>query len=123
MTYNDIDELLAQARAKGSDAKFREWVRTQKSCLSGHFSEWMSNLGEWRNPACHVRRANNSGTSYKPEYACIPMTNGEHAVQSTEGEVACLNQLHRGRRDWSLDDAKYFFDQQRIHYLVMWIRS
>ncbi|WP_088257003.1 hypothetical protein [Fimbriiglobus ruber] len=114
-----IDALLLRAREKGTDEEFRAWVQKQPSCISARFSEWLDDIGEWRNPACHVRRAGKSGTAYKEPYACIPLTHEEHRIQHDRGEAACLNRFLGG--EWSSDVASDWFDEQRLHYLRMWV--
>ena len=100
-------DLLAQARAHGSDAEYRAWIQRQPSCLSGKFSEWVD--GEGRNLACHVRRAKNSGTAFKPEYHCVPLTYREHQVQHQYGEERLK--------------PKSWWDEQAERYLRMWLAS
>ena len=74
-----------------TDALFRAWVQTLPSALDGKsYSEFLEHLGEWRNPACHVRRAGESGTGYKAEFSAIPLTHDQHAFQHQRGELACL---------------------------------
>jgi hypothetical protein len=100
-------ELLARARAKGTDKAFREWVQRQPSCLSGRFSEWVD--GEGRCLAAHVRRAGESGTAFKALYACVPLTRQEHDLQHQQGESALA--------------SKEWFDEQRFRYLMLWLNS
>lgn len=102
------DDLLAQARAKGADKQFREFIQRQPSCISGRFSEYLE-IGEGRSIACHVRRAGESGTAYKSEYSCVPMTHAEHLLQHQKGETVF--------------GGKDFFDQQRLRYLLLWLES
>lgn len=117
------DPLIQRAIAKGTDEEFRQWVQKQASCISGQFSEWLPTAGEWRNPACHVRRAGRSGTAYKEDYACVPMTHGEHALQTNGGESACLNRYLSKTTPWTNDEAKAWFDTRRIETLEKWIAS
>src|SRR5690349_4222939 len=100
-------ELLTRARSKGTDEQFREWVQRQPSCVSGRFSEYVD--GEGRCIAAHVRRAGESGTAFKGEYAAVPLTHDEHLVQHQKGESAL--------------GGKEFFDRQRVKYLRCWIES
>jgi hypothetical protein len=104
----DLELLMDRARAKGTDKEFREWVQRQPSCISGRFSEFLEN-GEGRCVAAHVRRAGESGTGFKGEFAVVPMTQAEHLIQHQKGE--------------SIFGGKEFFDEQRIRYLRMWIES
>jgi len=103
-----LHDLLTQARAKGTDKQFREFIQRQPSCISGRFSEYLEN-GDGRCVAAHVRRAGESGTGFKGEYSCVPMLQSEHLLQHAKGE--------------SVFGGKEFFDQQRLHYLMLWIDS
>lgn len=91
-------------RALGSDAEYRKWIQRQPSAYSGKFSEYVD--GEGRCIAAHVRRAGDSGTAFKPKYACVPLTDEEHRLQHSEGENAL------GGPEW--------FDLQRAKYLQAW---
>lgn len=91
-------------KAIGTDDKFRAWVQRQPSAYSGDFSEFVD--GEGRCIAAHVRRAGESGTSYKAEYACIPLTNAEHQLQHQKGESAL------GGKEWC--------DKMRLKYVEQW---
>lgn len=117
-----IDDLIAQARKKGTDRKFLEWIKFQPSCLSGNFSEWVD--GEGRSIPAHVRRSREAGTAFKPGYSAIPLTFDEHNEQSWYGEAACLNKfLPKCNGFWDNLEAKTWFDEQRIKYLKRWIGS
>lgn len=122
MQFLSLPDLLDLARAKGTDKQYREWIQKQPSCISGAFSEWIEQLGEARNPACHVRRAATFGTAFKADYSCVPMTHKEHADQSNKGEAYCLG-VHSACYPWTNERAKEFFDEQRVKYLAMWIFS
>lgn len=92
-------------RAAGTDAEFREWIQKQPSWHSGKFSEYVN--GEGRCIAAHVRRvANGAGTSIKPEYACVPLTDAEHSLQHQDGESALAT-----TEEW---------DRARIEYVEQW---
>jgi hypothetical protein len=69
-------------------------METLPSCLYGKFSEWLESEGEWRNPACHVRRAGKSGLAYKEDMAEIPLTHGE---------ITCLLKYTRGQGRQSIE--------------------
>ena len=113
------------------DKAFREWIQTQPSCIDGEsFSEWDDSLGEWRNPACHVRRAGEAGTAYKPPYSCIPLTHAEHHEQTVKGELACLLRylptmqlqevfFSKPSKDWERI-AKEWSNAQRDSYRRRW---
>ncbi|OWK42044.1 hypothetical protein [Fimbriiglobus ruber] len=104
----ELSDLLDRARAKGTDKQFREFIQRQPSCISGRFSEFLE-TGEGRCVAAHIRRAGESGTGFKGEYACVPMTQSEHLLQHQHGE--------------SYFGGKEFFDAQRVRYLGMWVDS
>jgi len=91
----------------GTDKQYREWIQKRPSAVSGEFSEYVN--GEGRCEAAHVRRSNEAGTSYKPLYACIPLTHTEHHIQHTQGESALMP------HDW--------FDKTRNEYLVRWAKE
>lgn len=93
--------------AIGTDEQFRKWIQLQPSAISNEYSEYVN--GEGRCEAAHVRRSNEAGTSYKPLYACIPLTHKEHHIQHTQGETALKP------HDW--------FDQMRIQYLKTWAKK
>lgn len=103
-----LDDLIAQARLKGTDKQFREWVQRQPSCLSGRFSEYLED-GTGRCIAAHVRRARDSGTAFKAEYSCVPLTHAEHLLQHQHGESALM--------------PKEWWDRKRLEYLQHWIMS
>ena len=94
-------------KAIGTDKQFREWIQKQPSAFSGEFSEFVD--GEGRCEAAHVRRSNEAGTSYKPEYACIPLTHNEHHTQHTQGE------LELAEHDW--------WDKTKNRYVTTWAKE
>lgn len=93
--------------AIGTDKKFREWIQKQPSAVSGDFSEWIN--GEGRCEAAHVRRSGEAGVSFKPEYACIPLTHDEHQEQHQHGETALKP------REW--------FESTRNKYVIKWAKT
>jgi hypothetical protein len=103
-----------------TDKAFLEWIETQRSCLTGNFSEYLN--GDGRSIACHVRRAGRAGTSYKPPYSAVPMTFGEHAVQSHQGELEAIRKYNAGlaRVITTLDEAKDWFDEQARKFRCAW---
>jgi hypothetical protein len=116
-----------------TDAAFRAWIQTLPSCISGKFSEWLPDLGEWRNPACHVRRAGRSGVAFKEAFACIPLTNDEHQYQHQHGELACLLRylpkgkmvdafFHLDEEDW-LEAARDWFTLKAAAYAELWRKT
>jgi hypothetical protein len=113
-------------RVLGSDAAFREWVSRQPSIVSGDFGEH-TEAGERRNIAAHVRRAGESGTGTKAEYACVPMTAAEHAIQHQSGEAAVYARamVKAGKTAPTNDPeiesaAAAWFDAQRIKTVSRW---
>ena len=107
MQNRTLEPLLKACRSKGSDKQFIEWTRRQPSAYSGEFSEWVN--GEGRNPACHIRRANSSGTGFKAAYHTIPLTHAEHLLTHQKGESALMP------KEW-------FEVQLRLH-LELWLES
>lgn len=121
MTKEQIIQLLIQARAKGTDKQYREYIQHQPSCISGEFSEWVN--GEGRCIAAHVRRAGESGVGCKAEYACVPLTQAEHDLQHQCGERASIEVTNNYCHWVTPKEAKAWFDEQRVRYLKMWIAS
>lgn len=93
--------------AIGSDKQFRKWVQKQPSAISEEYSEWID--GEGRCEAAHVRRSSEAGTSYKPDYACIPLTHQEHQQQHNHGETSLKP------REW--------FEKARNKYVIEWAKT
>lgn len=117
-----------------TDAQYRSWIQTLPSALDGRsFSEWLAEQGEWRNLACHVRRAGLSGVAYKAEFSCVPMSDEQHRYQHRNGELACLlkfttdPQLKMMLLDASPVEAerlaKAWFDAQVEKYRQRWLRE
>jgi len=115
-----------------TDELYRQWIQTLPCCLDGRsYSEFLEHLGEWRNPACHVRRAGESGTGYKAEFCTIPLTHIHHAYQHQYGELACLAkfsrdpELLRALKNASPREAeriaKDWFDAQVEKYRKRWM--
>lgn len=86
-----LDELIEQARKKGPERRYLDWLKTQPSALSGQFS-W-SDGAQFCEPA-HWRTARYAGTGQKPAYLAIPLTHEEHALQHRKGQSVI------GTRDW-----------------------
>lgn len=108
-----VQEVL---KALGTDDDFREWVQRQPSCLTGKFSEYVD--GEGRCVAAHVRRSGESGTAFKAEYACVPLTDEEHQWQHQHGESDCLRRYRHPQGDH--EEGKEWFDKQRNKYVQQW---
>jgi hypothetical protein len=117
-----------------TDAQYRSWIQTLPSALDGKsFSEWLPELGEWRNPACHVRRAGESGTGYKAEFSVIPLTHIQHDYQHRYGELACLAKFCRDPEfvgklkvlsaAGAEQMAKDWFTEQKAKYYARWLNE
>lgn len=115
-----------------TDAAFRQWIQTLPSALDGRsFAEWLH--GEGRNPACHVRRASESGTGYKAPFSAIPLTHMQHDYQHRYGELACLAkftrdpELRRALAEATPAEAeriaKNWFDAQKARYYTRWLEE
>lgn len=115
--------------AIGSDEEFAEWIQKQKCCICGG-GDWVEKLGEMRCEAAHVRRAGESGTGYKANYARVPMCHEHHAHQHQHGELSVLRlrtNIARLMGDiWVKSDADMaltvseWFDKKRIEYVQAW---
>jgi hypothetical protein len=98
--------LIANAKAKGPERDYLDWLMTQPSALSGHFS-W-----DGGTPFCepaHWRTAKHAGTGQKPEYLAIPLTHLEHRQSHQHGDSTI------GDRDW--------WEGQCVKHLERWIAS
>lgn len=102
-----IDQLIEQARAKGSEKQYLGWVVLQPSAYSGRFSgkDWDSGIS-YCDP-CHYRTADNAGIATKPEYWAIPLTRDEHLRQHQVGQFAFM------RKDW--------WEEQVRKHLELWV--
>lgn len=113
-----------------TDEAFRAWIQTLPSCVTGR-GDWIEQLGETRNEACHVRRANAFGTGFKAELSCVPLTHLEHDIQTRIGELACLKEfLPRAEvaeifdgllHEAAVLKAKAWFDAQVLKYRKRWM--
>lgn len=80
--------------AAGSDEEFLEWVKWQP-CVVTKKKNHEDLIKEDANPvvAAHVRRVKHgAGTSKKPPYSAIPLTNALHQLQHNRGESAVVAQ-------------------------------
>lgn len=119
--------LVEFARAVGPDTEYHAWIQRQPSCVSKKFSEYVN--GEGRCIAAHVRRASDAGTAFKPEYHQIPLTDEEHQIQHSAGEVGLLlrcagigSQMHRiAASSNSLQAAKEWFYEKAFFYRRRWV--
>ena len=101
-----------------SDADFRKWIQTLPSCLDGGYAEYIN--GDGRNPACHNRRAGESGIAYKAEFSCYPMTHEQHAYAHQRGELACLQRHAPHLGVETVQEAKDIFDAFVALYRERW---
>jgi hypothetical protein len=101
-----LEEVLTKARQKGRERLYLDWLKTQPSALSGHFS-WDEGT-PFCDPA-HWRTAKHAGTSQKPEYLAIPLTHNEHLLQHQKGPSVI------GTRDW--------WEAQVVKHLTRWLDS
>lgn len=104
-------------RALGTDDDYLAWVRRQPSCVSGQYSE-ITEAGEKRNVAAHVRRASDTGTAHKPEFMAVPLTNAEHQRQHNDGEAHLLSLIFAGQ--YSRDDAHAWFQHAAVQHVAQW---
>ena len=114
-------------KALGTDDQFRAWVQKQPCIISGDFDYVELTPGgglERRCEACHVRRSGESGTSYKGEYACVPMKHDIHASQHKFGETHAYGQYlnNQNRVDGIISEqtAKDWFDKKRLETVEAW---
>jgi hypothetical protein len=92
--------------AIGSDNEFLGWVKSQKSAVSGEFSEYHDD-GECYCIPAHYRKVGlGSGTAIKPPYSAIPLTKAEHDLTHAKGDIALGDEL--------------WWDKKRIKYVSQW---
>lgn len=78
---------------KSQEKRFLEWIRTLPSVLSGRIPC----------EACHIRVVGEgAGTGIKPLLCAVPMTNGEHRLQTHQGYYHTLFYFKREALDKSL---------------------
>ena len=92
--------------ALGGDKAYQAFLREQPSALSGNYSEYVNGVGKC--VVAHVRRANDSGTGYKPLFSAIPLTFEEHQLQHQHGEE------HLKERSW--------WDKQVARYIIQFVK-
>lgn len=98
--------------ALGTDKQFQDYVRGLPSCLNGD---------DYGIVYAHVRRANNSGTSIKPNYSGVPLTDPQHSqFQHQSGERAALEAWKPKAEGWTVQDAKDWFDKQAAKCRIDW---
>lgn len=115
-------------KALGTDEQYREWIQKQNCMCCGN-QDWDEQIGEGRCEAGHVRRSGEAGTSFKSEYACVPLTRNCHAEQHQKGELAAyiISLKTKGKLDEdnlpNLQEAQEWFDSGRIYYLEKWCKE
>ncbi|HKJ86911.1 MAG TPA: hypothetical protein VKA48_00120, partial [Gammaproteobacteria bacterium] len=108
--------------ALGSDQEYQAWARTQPCVVCGGY-DYDPDTGVQQNEFAHVRRANNSGTSLKPEWSGVPMCHQHHHVQHNQGEVAAyLEQpgFPEGDAEVAVDTVKDWFNSEVSEHLERW---
>lgn len=104
----------------GTDEQFAQWIQLQKCIVCGG-GDWVEQLGELRCEAAHVRRAGESGTAYKADYARVPMCHEHHINDQHrygETEALCLYIEFGGKTP--MTDGKEWFNALRIKYVSQW---
>jgi len=92
--------------AIGTDRLFLGWIRQQKSAYSKEYSEIHDDGVGYCVPA-HIRKVQHgSGTGIKPPYCAIPLTQSEHDLTHSKGDIALGDEL--------------WWDKQRIKYVSQW---
>lgn len=104
----------------GTDEQFAQWIQLQK-CVVCCGGDWVEELGELRCEAAHVRRAGESGTGYKADYARVPMCHNHHINdQHHYGETEALcTHIELGGKTL-LTDGKEWFNALRIKWVTQW---
>jgi len=121
-----IHNEMAVLEALGPPKTFEDFVRTQPSIVSRAYQDWQQKLCL----CCHVRRANNSGTSYRPGYHAVPMTDAEHKRQhGQEGTIAEQGELGVflssgliAPAQRTLEWAKVWFDRHAERIRQKWVQ-
>lgn len=106
-------------RAIGSDEQFRQWIQEQPSCIDSN-QDYVD--GKAVCEAAHVRRAGESGTGYKAEYACVPLRHEQHILHHQNGELAVLEKYGWTTAEHSNHVAKEWFNKQRTKYVLDWAK-
>lgn len=115
--YQKRQKIRARLRQIDQDDEaYLAWLRSQPSCISGRFSEYVDGVG--KSVCAHVRRARDAGTAYKPKLSAVPATQEEHLLQSVKGEAACLEHYLGGK--WTVEGAKSWFDEQVQEHVKQW---
>lgn len=106
------DHLPDLSKHKENKA-FARFVGSLLSCLDGNYPC----------ECCHVRRINQgAGIGRKPPFYAVPMTHEQHVFQHQHGELACL-QKYVPAVNWTLDSAKWFFENEAMKVRVNWMEK
>lgn len=110
-------------KSVGSDAEFHAWVQNQMCIVCGG-QDFIEGTGEFMCEAAHVRRAGESGTAYKADYAQVPMCHAHHGIQHQNGELQIYRDFmflkHNTSKHVTLDQAKDWLDKKRIETVQEW---
>lgn len=109
--------------AIGTDEDYQAWTREQVCVISGG-QDYVEDTGEMKCEYCHVRRAGEAGTSYKPKYSGVPMTHHYHQYQHQHGEAALLIATGKIAGNMQQADAeqvaKEWFNKKAIENVQKW---
>lgn len=110
--HGDFAQYLVQSgffrdpkvwKLAGTDKEFLDWLKRQPCCIA-------ISVCEGDVVPAHVRRiADGAGTGIKPEYSAIPLCNGHHQLQHSQGESAI--------------GGKEFCDRKRITFVQAWAKE
>jgi len=107
-------------KAVGKPGKYLDWVQIQVCVICGK-QDWPPDVIGGRCQAAHVRRAGESGTGYKADYAVIPLCGKHHQMQHEKGELAALRDVTPyGEQCIDVDSAKEWFNKRRIAHVEQW---
>lgn len=113
--------------AFGGDSAYQDWVRDRPCVISGDY-DYSDKYPIGRCVYAHVRRADESGTAYKPEYSGVPMKQKYHELQHQKGEAAVFHyylansgKIHAYEKNVSMEaDAKEWFNKMAMKYVTEW---
>ncbi len=111
-------------KAIGSDSDYQSWIWHRPCIVCGYrdySTDWPDGICE----SAHVRRAGESGTGYKAEYATVPMCHEDHACQHQHGELAVYKVAgcplgDEGSQSGNERLAAMWFDRERIEHVSTW---
>jgi len=113
-------------RAVGSQEDFTEWVQNQGCIVCGMQDYTGMDSGESKCEAAHVRRAGESGTSFKADYALVSMCHEHHRhAQHDHGETKAFREYLRLKNNAperlvTEAEAKDWFNKKRIETVQAW---